>query len=254
MRRLLAVIFIISTCLCAGCVKMHMDTIIEKDGSGTCTISYGTSRAVSDALSNMEAAGGNAPLDANPLLPQDMSRSHIEELCRETGIALLDHRFIDDQDEVGLTMRLGFDDITDLSHFLNIMSGAASGSEVEQIGIFDEGDGQLVLKTETIEAVAPEPYDEDGDDLMDDDLDMESMQDAFESMSVLMAHLQELDMRMTITVPGKVIHSNAMEVEERTSIWSFNAANMMQAADFDVQPLIRFEGEGISIKARKPSP
>ena len=46
---------------------------------------------------------------------------------------------------------------------------------------------------------------------------------------VLMSHMQELDVRLTVAVPGDVINSNAMEVEGRTSIWAINAANMMDA-------------------------
>ena len=66
-----------------------------------------------------------------------------------------------------------------------------------------------------------------------------------------MQHMAELDIRMAITVPGEIISSNAMAVEGRTSIWALNAANMMQAEDTDMDPVIIFASDGLKIEAEK---
>lgn len=257
MRPLLFLMLAPALILCAGCLKMHMDTVMEKDGSGTCTISTGTSREVFEALSKMEAASGGKGFDAFPMLPREMSRSHMEAVCRQAGVELLDHRIQEDADHVGWTMTVRFDDIGRLSAFQNAMSGSAGDAEIERLGILEAGDGDYVLTVVTVPGMSPDPGDDDDDDDLDDDMlddlyDMGGIQHAMESVGTLMSRIGELDVRLSITVPGDVIHSNAMEVEGRTSIWTLNAANMMHFETADIQPEIRFSGKGLDLKTATP--
>ena len=70
-------------------------------------------------------------------------------------------------------------------------------------------------------------------------------------MGKLMASISELDIRMEITVPGNVLSSNAPAVEGRTSIWTINAANMMESQGGDMTPTIAFDKGGVAIDAPK---
>ena len=67
----------------------------------------------------------------------------------------------------------------------------------------------------------------------------------------LMGAVAELDVRMTITVPGEIIESNAPTVEGNTSIWAINASNMMEQQDQDMEPVITFSSKGLKIKPIK---
>ena len=68
-------------------------------------------------------------------------------------------------------------------------------------------------------------------------------------MSKLMASMNELDVRMEITVPGDILSSSAPTVEGRTSVWAINAANMMEAQNMSTDPEITFSKEGVHIDA-----
>ncbi len=255
MRRLLLFPLMLAVVLASGCMKMHMDTEIEKDGSGTCTVTYRISRPVADAFEKMSAGGGGAMgLDAGPPQLKELTRAHMEEIGRKAGVKVLEHRFEDGADGVGLTMKLGFPDVGALSQVLNELNGGG-GEQPEILGIFRTDDGDYVLKSTPAPAAASAPEeaeDEDVEDAFAGADDPAAMAEAMQQMSVLMSHLGELDMRLTFTVPGDVIHSNAMEVEGRTSIWTVNAANMMQAGESEMKPEIRFSGKGLNLKAAKP--
>jgi hypothetical protein len=253
MRRLLLGALLLATGLNTGCIKMHVDTIIEKDGSGTCTITYSISHEVAEAFASIEQSGAGMGMDSSPPQLQDLTRSQAEAASREAGVKLLDHRLVDQDGVMTLTMELGFDDIARLSGALDALLGDdAIEDEPEMLGIFAGDDGNFVLKTVP---VAREPRVEDVEDdqfEMPTPGDMASMQAAMQHMETLMAHLDQMDMRLSFTVPGEVIHSNAMEVEDRTSIWTVNAANMMQSEEMDMSPEIRFAGKGLTLKPTQP--
>ena len=251
MRHLLLLPLVLAVGLSTGCMKMHMDTVIETDGSGTCTVTYRLSRPVADAFEKMSGGGGMG-LDAGPPQLEELTRAHMEELGRNSGVKVLDHRFEDGADGVSLTMKLGFPDVGSLSSVMNELNGSSGGDEQEVLGIFLTDDGNYVLKSVPAPAGTGSPAAGEDDGADEEMGDPAEMAEAMQQMSVLMAHLGELDMRLTFTVPGDVIHSNAMEVEGRTSIWTVNAANMMQAGESDMKPEIRFSSKGLSLEATKP--
>ncbi|HOX24730.1 MAG TPA: hypothetical protein PLL30_03075 [Candidatus Krumholzibacteria bacterium] len=254
MRTLSVLIVAVALGLGTGCVKMQMETVIESDGSGTCTVAYGMSREVADAIAKMSeldsgTMGGSAEM---PSL-EDMTRDNMEAACREAGVKLVDHQYTDDASGTHLTMKLAFDDVANLSGALDALGANEDGGR-EHLGIFQAGDGNLILKViaASDEEAAEEPAEEEetaDEDEAGGEEDMAKMQEAMQYMGVLMAHSNELDVRMTVTVPGDVVSSNAPEVEGRTSIWAINASNMMAAQSMDMEPEIVFSGKGLKIKA-----
>lgn len=254
-RQLLCGMLVAILSTTSGCMKMHVETVIEKDGSGICTINYGARHEVMEALKKAGAAGGGMGGDGTPPTPRELTREHVETICRTTGIVLLDHQLQDSAERFDLTMKLGFDDVGTLSKALHLLHGSTDGDEMQQLGIYDAGDGNYVLKST---AVAGEPIDDDhrGDaeeDTSADLSDMDDMMEAMQAMGALMTHINDLDVRSSFTVPGDVVHSNAMEVEGRTSIWSINAANMMmQLEDMDMEPEIVFSGKGLKLQTTAP--
>jgi sugar phosphate isomerase/epimerase len=250
-RRSLIVLLVTATGLSTGCMKMHLETVIDQDGSGTTTLTYAMSTEVAAAFSKMDAAGGSG-LEGGPPALSEMSREQMEEICRQAGIKLVSHDYQDDGKNVSLTMKLGFSDLASLSRAMNVINGSAAGSEQEMLAIESTGDGNYVLRTVKVPGAAADENDEDLEEALADMSDMADMQESMAAMSTLMAHLGDLDVRMAITVPGDVIHSNAMEVEGRTSIWTINAANMMQAEGLDMSPEIRFSGQGLKLRPTTP--
>ncbi len=247
-----------AVCLLAGCMKVHIETDIAKDGSGTATLTYAMVREVADAISAMEAAGSAGAEVDMPRLG-DLTRDSLAASCRRAGVNLLEHRHTDDAAGVTLSFKVAFDDVEDLSRLLASFDGDDDDGELEGWRIEPLGDGNYALRTVTLPpAAAAEPADDDEaadldelDELAEmDDLDeMSDLAAAFQHMAVLMSNIDKLDIRMAITVPGDVIHSNAMEVEGRTSIWTINAANMMQADEAALDPEIRFSGKGLKLKS-----
>ena len=250
MRRLLLIALSLTVVLCTGCVKMHMDTVIEKDGSGTCTVTYSMAREVADALAKMsdadpDAMGGDQDI---PML-KDMTRDKMDAACKKAGVKLVDHQFTDDATGQSLTMKLGFDDVSDLSKALDVTDDGDGDQDL--LGIFRAEDGNYVLKTVTVsrDESEEEPEETEAEAMdMGNPEDMAKMQEAMQYMGVLMAHIGDMDIRMAVTVPGDVISSNAPEVEGRTSVWTVNAANMMAAEDMDMEPAIVFSSKGLKIK------
>ncbi len=249
MKRLLASILVLAVALLGGCMKVHLETNIEKDGSGTCTIEYGMAREVADAMDKLqemdsESMGGGDMPDFS-----DMKRAEMEETCQAAGVKLIDHQYADDAEGRKLTMTFGFDDVAKLSQVLNsVTEGDGDGGH---LGIFEAEDGNFILQTVAGEAQADgDDEDEDMDDPMGQDSPAD-MQATMQYMGVLMSHISDMDIRMAITVPGDIISSNAMEVDGRTSIWAINAANMMQAEEMDMEPSIIFSSKGLKIKAQK---
>jgi len=249
MKSLFASVLVMAVVLLGGCMKVHLVTNIEKDGSGTCTIEYGMAREVADAMDKLremdsETMGGNDMPDFS-----DMNRDEMEKTCKKAGVKLLAHEYADDAEGRRLTMTFGFDEVSRLSQVLDevVDEEGESGS----LGIFETEDGNYILKTVAADMDLDNDEDEDDVDASQGQDDPADMQAAMQYMGVLMAHIGDMDIRMDITVPGEIISSNAMEVEDRTSIWAINAANVMQAEEMDMEPSIIFSSKGLKIKAPK---
>ena len=252
MRRLILLLALLAMTLGTGCMQMHMDTDIESDGSGTATVAFSMGREVADALAKLEEMGGGGMGGQESDMPDldQFDRATVEAACKESGVELKDFQQTDDATGKSVRMEVAFDDVAELSRFLNATTADDGEDTRDELRIEKQDDGNYLLKTVTVDV----PASATEEDLAEEDMDagsmdegMTNMQESMQYMGVLMSKMNELDVRMTVTVPGEIISSNAMEVEDRTSIWSVNAANMMQAQDVEMEPHIVFSGKGVSI-------
>ena len=248
MRKFKAILALAILLAVGGCVRMHSDLDIEKDGSGTFTMTYSMSKEVAGAIKELEAMPGSGGDQDAPTL-DDFSREKITELASKYDVKVEDFERTTTAGRETISFTLAFKCIADLSGVIQGTTDDNGGG----MAIFKTADGNYVLEAVT----APEPIAPDDDagvqvDARDTPVDPaqmspEDMQRSMEIMGKLMGSLSELDIRMAVTVPGEVISSNAPSVEDRTSIWAINADNMMSAGN-DMQPQIVFSGKGLKIK------
>jgi len=232
-----------------GCVKMHSTTDIAKDGSGTSTIEFGISKSIAEALKEMAEMEGNKDEMEMPAL-EDINRDKIEEAIKPYDVKLTKfERSSADEREV-ITMTFAFENLKGLSAAM----AAAMGESPEQgWGIYDSGDGNYVLKQANYDFSdwpVPEEEEEEAEEAepaTPAEQDPAQMQKQMEIMGKLMQSMSELDVALSITVPGDIVESNAPVQEGRTSMWTINASNMMTAGQ-DMDPVITFSGEGLKIK------
>ncbi len=252
MRRLILLLAVLAALFGTGCMQMHMDTDIESDGSGTATVAFSMSREVADALAKLEELGGDGMGSDETDMPDldEFDRATVEAACKESGVELKEYEQTDDATGKSVRLEVAFADVAQLSRFLDATTEDDGEDTRDELRIEKQDDGNYVLKTVTVDV----PAKASEEDMAEEDMDagsmdegMADMQESMQYMGVLMSKMSELDIRMTVTVPGEVISSNAMEVEDRTSIWSVNAANMMQAQDVEMEPHIVFSGKGVSI-------
>jgi hypothetical protein len=251
MRPLIGLMVAALSVLGSGCVQVRMDTEIAADGSGSTTISYHMSRPVADAISRLasyQAGGPEAIHDYADAM--DLRRERIDTVCRATGARLLDHTFVDDPQGRRLSMTLAFPRVEVLSHVFAELDDSPGGERRElRLVRTAQGDYHLTSVAMTsAEAVVDEAMPPAGQWAPEDT--HAAMQDLF----VLLDHREELDVRITVTVPGEVISSNAMEVSDRTSIWFVNAATTGQPESPDFTPDILFSGEGLEGPASANDP
>ena len=173
----------------------------------------------------------------------------MEKAAAKYGVKVKRFEKLTDADRDGFEMELAFQRLEDLSH---VLGGVMGGGE-EGLGLFSTGDGNFLLTTTKLD-LPDEPDDEfepeaEADAAVSpDDMSQEDMQKSMAVMQKMMAHMSDLDILMKITVPGDVIESNAPQVDERTSVWKIDSSNMMEAQG-ELEPVIKFSGKGVKIKA-----
>jgi len=237
----------LATLALSGCVQMHSETTIDKDGGGTATISMSMSKAVSDALTKMQemdsedGPGGDMPAF------DDLDRETLEKRVKDYGVKITRFEKGEKDGREIIDIAYAFKDMKGLSA---AMGAFMSGDDEEDngLGIFDAGGGNLVLRPASYDFPDWDAEDEAEDEALDaDDLNPQDMQQQMALMGTLMGAISELDISMKITVPGDIVSTNAPGQEGRTSIWSINASNMM-TMDQDMAPEIVFSGKGVKIK------
>lgn len=239
MRRVLFVVLVAWLSLLAGCLTFHSSIVIGPDGSGTCKLNYSISEEIRDAIAESGAAGEEGK-DMPSL--DDFDRAKMEERAKANGVSLksYDHKTVDGRET--LTVEMTFKDVTSLSRVM-----AFAGGDGGVLAILRNAEGNYVLTSipdpnpPAEEPAAPEEPEEPATP--------EDPAKAMELMGKLMAAINELDIRMEVTVPGDVLSSSAPTVEGRTSIWAINAANMMSAQTMDTDPEITFAKDGVKIDA-----
>jgi len=238
---------LLTTLALSGCMQFHSDTVIDEDGSGTASLTMSVSNEVADALAEMRAMDGGQSPDMDFPMFEDIERDKIEAAGKDHGVKIEKFEKKEADGRQTLEVVMAFDDLEGLSYVMNKLMGGEMGGD--GMGIFDAGDGNLVLKSASYDFPA-EPEEEEKEEAppaAPAEQTPEQMQKQMALMGTLMGSLAELDVTMKITVPGDVIESNAPTVEGRTSIWSINQENMMQQEE-DMDPQIVFSGKGLKIK------
>jgi len=234
-----------------GCMQIHTETVIEKDGSGTCMVTYAMSDEVKAAIAEMAAIGGSQ--DEQPPSLDDIDRDEMERLGKQHGVKITSFKRSNNQGRSTLSITMAFEHLDGLSAVL----GSSMGQSDEGLKIFKTGDGNYVLKTAPMAAdagdddtAASEDMPQGPEDMLEGmaDMDPAAMQKQMEIMGTLMSAAGELDVMMSFTVPGEIVECGAPRVEGRTAIWSVTAANMM-SEDADMEPYIVFSGKDVRIDA-----
>ncbi len=243
-----------------GCLQVHSDTVIEKDGSGTANFTMSMSPAVLEAITEMK----DLDMDQDQEIPmfEDINKEDLDKAAEGRGVKItkFEKGQVDGREQ--LEIAIDFKDLEGLSY---VMGNLMGGSPGDGMGIYETDDGNFVLKeahydfpdqpaeeTEEIEDVAPQADAEDEASGEASTLtEQEKAQKQMAVMGKMMGAMAELDVRFTITVPGEIIESNAPTVEGNTSIWAINAGNMMEQQGSDMEPVITFSSKGLKIKAMK---
>ena len=247
MKKLMfALVAVLSLALLGGCVQMYSDTVIEKDGSGKASLKLSISKVVAESMDEMKAAGMDEDGDMDMLDFSKIDEKELKEKAKKHGVKIkkLKKDVVDGRPT--LEVNVEFEDLKGLSFVMGGLMGENGG-----MGIFDNGDGNYVLKTAEYEfedAWAEEEIEDVEEETTPEEMDPEQMQKQMALMGKLMAASAELEVVMKITTPGDIIESNAPETDGRTSIWTINSSNMMSAGQ-DMEPNIVFSGKGLKIKA-----
>ena len=244
MNKLIATATILLCFGLAGCMQVHMDTDIAKDGSGTFTMSFAMSTEVAQTLQEMSSLSPPGQQQDTPSL-DDFDRDKIEAACKKHDVKLTKYERMTANGKDTVTMVMEFKNLQDLSAVLSNTQGDKTG-----IGIFKQADGNYLLKEYDLpaELVAEEEPAEEAAEQAPAEMDPAAMGKSMELMGKLMASASELEVSMRITVPGEVISHNAMRQEDKTLVWEINSENMMTMQG-GMEPEIVFSGKGLKIKA-----
>ncbi len=239
-----------------GCIQLYSDTVIEKDGSGTASLTISMSPTGAELVKEMKEL--EMDKDQNMEMPmfEDINKDDLVKAAKGHGVKIkkFEKANVHGRDQIDILLE--FEDLKGLSF---VMGSAMGGEAGDGYGIFEAPDGNFVLKAthydfpaEEMAAIekpetAPESGTGEGSGkpAMTDE---EKAQKQMAMMGKLMGAMAELDVKFTITVPGEVIESNAPSVEENTSIWAVNASNMMSQQGTDMEPVITFSSKGLKIK------
>jgi len=245
---LLLAITLVTAMNLTGCVILKSQTEIKDNGSGTAEITMSISPSVKEALLEMKELDDGQSQDMDLPLLGDLTKSDLEKAAAGQGVKIrkFEKGMVDGRET--MTIALAFDNLKGFSFAMGrIMGGSESDGGM---GIFDAGDGNLVLKEAHYDFPAP-PAKEEAKaaekPTSPQNMDPAKMQKQMELAGKLMAAMSELDVSIRITVPGDVISTNAPESDGRTSIWTVNSDNMMTMQK-DFSPTIVFSGKGLKIK------
>lgn len=247
MKNLMKITLLVAlAAMMTGCVQMHMDTEIKKDGSGTLDLTMSLSKVVTEVL--QDDVGDDDLKEIGKIM--DMEKKDLEKKVKGHGVKIkkFSTKMVDGKETLHVVME--FKDLEGMSYAMGQIQGEGGNSGM---AIVDIGDGQYALRSFTYDwpAREEEEIEEEVEEEMSmDDMDPEKMQKQMESMGKLMGAMGELDFSMKISVPGDIVSSNAPLVEGRTSTWTINASNMMTAGG-DMEPNIVFSSKGLKIKNLK---
>jgi len=245
-----------------GCVQLHSDTVIAKDGSGTASLTISLSPAMQDLFKDMKDLEMDQDQDMDFPVFDDIKKDDLAKAAEGHGVKIkkFEKAVVNGREQLDIVM--DFEDLEGLSYVMSNVMGEEPG---DGMGIFETADGNFVLKeahydfpappaapAAPAEGAEPAPEAESKDSTESPAMtDEEKAQKQMEVMGKMMGAMAELDVKFTITVPGEIIESNAPTVEGNTSIWAINASNMMSQQGQDMDPVITFSSKGLKIKPLK---
>ena len=244
-----------------GCVQMYSDTIIEKDGSGTASLTLSLSPTGAELIKEMKELEMDQDQNMEMPLFEDINEDDLVKAAKGHGVKIkkFEKSTVEGAEKIDILME--FEDLEGLSYVMGSSMGGEAGTGY---GIFETADGNFILKaahydfpadeTEGVEVIETAPEAEAQSKESSDTPAMTEEEKAQKQMALmgkLMGAMAELDIKFTITVPGEIIESNAPTVEGNTSIWAVNASNMMSQQGTDMEPVITFSSNGLKIKPLK---
>ena len=254
MKKIVAIVALLVAALSlSGCVRAHNTVTVNQDGSGFATMEFELTKTVAEALEELQEmdSGGAQGMELPSF--EDFDQAEIEASIAPYGVKLTSFEKIEEAGRQGVKLAFEFKDLKGLSA---AMAAAMEGEMGSGMGIFDAGDGNLVLKQTKYDfSDMPKPAakqekaeeTEEAEDAPPAEPRPEDAQKQMELMGKLMGAMAELDVRVEITVPGDIVTTNAPQQEGRTSIWTINAENMMTQGQ-EMDPVITFSGKGLKIE------
>jgi hypothetical protein len=236
----------IMTFLFSGCMQMHMDSTIEKDGSGSMSMTMSLSKVLTESLDDLKTMDMGEDMGGMDMM-MEMDKDELQKQVKEYGVKVktFEKSLVDGRQTVNVSME--FKDLEGLSYAMHALTQDDGGG----LGFTDNGDGTFTLEPHEYAWPAVEEEAEEEEEAQGmPEMDPEAMGKQMEVMGKLMSSISELDISMKITVPGDIVESNAPTVEGRTSIWTINGSNMMTAGS-NMEPHITFQGKGLKLKATK---
>ncbi len=226
----------------AGCVKMSTEVNVDARGGGTASLSASIGTDVLAALTEMGKSGGNGMVGDVPDVAA-IDRAWVEKRAGGHGVAVTKFSNAVAGGRRSVELAVTFADLKGLSWLLHDLAAASGGGD--GLGLFAATGGNFELRPARYDfpAAAKKPAAAPATPTP------EQAQRQMELAGKLMGAIAEMDVTMKLTVPGDIVSSNAPKVEGRTSIWTINANNMMEAQN-DMSPRIVFAGKGLSLKAQ----
>lgn len=186
----------------AGCVKMNQEMTINKDGSGTMTMNYGMSEQMVAQMEAMQAMGGEDADDSNGFdfdvesIKKDMSNLETD------GIKLKDIKSVTKDGWRYIKMDMAFKSLEALSK--TEYFGEDSGITLTKN---DKGNYVLEQKPEGMGGDASTPEEKEQQKMM---------------MNMMAAQFKGMEVSWKMTLPGKIIESNADKTDGNTVSWKYS--------------------------------
>lgn len=214
MRKLGAILGIAALVVIGGCIKANEEITLNKDGSGSCTLTYGMSEQSIQQLQAMakQQEGGEMEMDMDAFEFDENKVKESFEALKDKGVTLKD---------VKAEVKDGWKYITVDFDFQSLNGLAESDTPLEGFSLSKDDSGNYVFMTGSGEAaeVTPEQAEE-----------AKMMAGMFAGMRI----------QIRINVPTKVIETNAPVKGDSYAEWVWDI-------DKDPVALVKMENEGMKL-------
>lgn len=224
-----------------GCVEINIETELKKDGSGKTEMEFVILPSTSEILAELAAIGDVPDVDIARLV--NLDGKELQAVVESHGVKVKKFKSRLKDDMQTISFRLEYKDLEGHAFALDQISGEHGAGH---LGFFDAGEGNLLLKG-TVYEFPVEVEEEDTAAVETEEVSQEVMVKQSELFGRLWRSVNELTLFRSITVPGDLVGSNAMETDGRTSTYWMDESNRSEAKD-NFDPNIVFSGKGMKIK------